>query len=67
MPDTATIPQRIISGWLLYRFMVITIVFGFGKHEKIFMRARRSILDAFRHHIRLVPHNVATEKPPIVL
>ena len=46
---------------------IVVVPLGFGEHKKVLMCAGRSILNAFRLGIRLVPNYVGTEVPAVIL
>lgn len=67
MPHRPSIARLAIVGGFLHRFVIIAVMLRLGEHEEVFMRAGRTVLNALRHDIWLVPNDVAAEKPPIVL
>ena len=67
VPNGAPIAGVSILGGFLDGFLIVVIAPGFGQHEEIFMRTGWAILDAFRHDIGFVPHDVTAEKPAVVL
>jgi hypothetical protein len=67
IPDRAAIAQFATSGRFPHGLPVVEILFRLGEHEQVLMRAGGTILDALRHGVRFVPHDVATQIPAIVL
>ena len=67
VPNGAPIAGVSILGGFFHCFLIVVIIPGFGQHEEIFMRPGWPILDAFRHDIGFVPHDVTAQKPAVVL
>lgn len=67
VPNRSAIARTAIARRLLHCFMVVAIALGLGEHEKIFMRAGRTVFHTLGSHIWFVPYDVAAEKPPVVL
>lgn len=67
VPHGSAVAGPSVLGRLLHRLVIVTVVLRLGEHEEVFVGAGRTIFHTLRHDIRLVPYDVAAQKPSIFL
>ena len=67
MPDRSPVAHLPARSQFAHRIGIITIILTFGEHEQILMGSCRAVFHAFRHGIRFVPDNIASQIPTGIL